>query len=102
MKSVKSFVTRLLLVASLMLPWATTEATESFHEGGYITNVNIGKIYIDGKELRFQPSSKIENPSNGRRKPSDLKRGDLVYIRGTIIDDVYFVDLIRFMGNEPS
>ena len=49
MKFVKTFVTRLLLVTSLMLPWVAAEALDTFEQAGTMANISLdGSFTING------------------------------------------------------
>ena len=103
MKQLKTFFTQLLLVASLMLPWATTEALDSFQQAGMISKVSIeGSFIIKGKTYRLASGAVIESTSADRKKFSDFKKGDVIWCKGKILNDVFYVDIIKYEEPDES
>lgn len=102
MKPFKSFLAQLLVVTALMLPWATTEALETFEESGYITSVGYDKFSIRDQVYRISPSAKLKSNDAKRKKFSDFKKGDAIYFKGKILNGVYYVDIIFYETPTPS
>ena len=96
MKQFKTLLTQLLVITSLMLPWATTEALENFEKAGYIASVGYDKFTIRGQEYRISPSAQLKSKDTSRKKFSDFKKGDAIYIKGKILNGVYYVDFIYY------
>ena len=90
------------LVASLMLPWATAEALKKFEEIGGISKIGYSTFVVDGREYRLAPGAKLKSSSSKRKKFSDFKKGDEIYFKGTILNGLYYVDIIVYETPEPS
>ena len=96
MKQFKSFLTQLLVITALMLPWATTEALETFEKAGYIAKIGYDKFTLRGQDYRISPSAKLMSNDAGRKKFSDFKKGDAIYFKGKILNGVHYVDIIYY------
>lgn len=103
MKPLNTFLTRLLLVTSLMLPWAATQALETFQQAGVISKISLdGSFILKGKTYRVSAGAKLDSSSADRQKPRDLRAGDLIWCKGKILDGVYYVDIIRYEAPDES
>ena len=102
MKQFKSFLTQLLVVTALMLPWATTEALETFEKAGHIASIGYDKFTIRDQVYRISPSAKLKSNDANRKKFSDFKKGDVIYFKGKILNGVYYVDIIYYETPTPS
>jgi len=100
MKNLKTLLTQLLVVTSLMLPWATTEALESFDEAGPITRYSYDRFVLNGSVYRVSPDAKF--PSKGRGNYKAFKIGDVIYIRGKILNGIRYVYRMQYFPPEPS
>jgi len=100
MKKFKTLLTQLLVVTSLMLPWATTEALDSFQQAGAITNYSYDRFVVNQGVYRVHPSAVF--PSGDRPSYKDFKVGDQVYIEGKILNGIRYVDIMRFHPADPS
>jgi len=96
MKQFKTLLTQLLVITSLMLPWATTEALETFEKAGYIASVGYDKFTIRDQEYRISPKAKLNSNDASRQKFADFKKGDAIYFKGKILNGVYYVDIIFY------
>jgi len=96
MKQFKTLLTQLLVITSLMLPWATTAALETFEKAGYIASVGYEKFTIRGQVYRVSSSAQLMSNDASRKKLSDFKKGDAIYFKGKILDSVYYVDIIYY------
>lgn len=96
MIQVKPILTRLLLVASLMLPWATTGALETFERGGVISAVGYDKFTVNQQEYRVAPGAKLKSYDARRKKFSDFRPGDLIIFQGKVLNGVHYVDVIIY------
>lgn len=96
MREFKLIVVRLLVIMAVMLPWAATEALETFEQAGVITHVDYELFTINNKEYRVS-SAELDSNNLGRNKISDLRVGDLVWLRGKVLNDVNYVDFIVYM-----
>lgn len=96
MKQFKTLLTQLLVITSLMLPWATTEALETFEKAGYIASIGYDKFTIRGQEYRISPSAQLNSNDASRKIFSDFKKGDAIYFKGKILNGVYYVDIIFY------
>lgn len=102
MKQFKSFLTQLLVITALMLPWATAEALETFAKSGYIKSIGYDKFTMRDQEYRISPSAKLRSNDASRKKFSDFKKGDEIYFKGKILNGVYYVDIIFYTKPTPS
>ena len=103
MKSVKIVVTRLLLVTSLMLPWVTAEALETFEQAGIMTKVSLdGSFTINDTTYRVASGAKLSSDSDKRQKFSDFKKGDLIWCKGRILNGARYVDIIKYQKPDES
>jgi hypothetical protein len=104
MKQSKTLITQLLLVTSLMLPWAAAEALETFEKAGKIVKVNISTVNLIGQDIDYRISSEVEIRIDNVIQPdmADFKKGHSVYLKGRIINDVHYVDLIVYLSEIPG
>ncbi len=102
MKQFKSILTQLLLVTALMLPWATTEALETFEKAGYIASVGYDKFTLRNQEYRISPTAQFGSNDANRKEFSDLKKGDAIYFKGKILNGVHYVDSIFYETPDQS
>ena len=112
MKQLNKCLTQLLLIISLMLPWATTVAqetitlrsgsnmststVETFDQAGVITKLGYEKFTVNGRNFRFAPGASLNSNDNNRKRFSDFKLGDHIYFKGKILDGVNYVDIIFY------
>lgn len=96
MKQLKTLLTQLLVITSLMLPWATTEALETFEKAGYIASVGYEKFTVKDQVYRISPTAKLMSNDASRKKFSDFKKDDVVYFKGKVVNGVYYVDIIYY------
>jgi hypothetical protein len=123
MKQFKTLLTQLLVITSLMLPWATTAALDisnqgslvikpgnvdstatvkTFDQSGVITKLGYDKFTVAGKDFRFSPGAKLQSNDSNRSRFSDFKLGDEIYFKGKILDGVNYVDIIYYQTPESS
>ena len=102
MKPFKTLLTQLLVISSLMLPWATTAALETFEQAGTITELGYDEFTVRGKEYRFAPGAQLHSTDIQRNKFSDFELGDEIYFKGKILDGVNYVDIIYYRTPVPS
>ena len=104
MKQFKSLLTQLLVITSLMLPWATTEALDTFQKAGIISNVNSTTVNIHHQDINYRIGSGTEIRYQDVSKPdmSSFKKGDEVYLRGKVLKGAYYLDLIIYMPKIPG
>jgi hypothetical protein len=97
MKQFKSFLTQLLVITALMLPWSASEALETFSEIGVISSISYLKLSLhnDG-DFRFEPNIEFEIPGKANAKLGDFKAGDMVAVSGQIIGGVRYVKRIIY------
>lgn len=102
MKQFKTLLTQLLVISSLMLPWATTEALETFEQAGVITKLGYDKFTVANQNYRFAPGARLQSKDSKRNRFSDFKLGDEIYFKGKVLNDVNYVDIIYYETPEPS
>ena len=96
MKSLKTLLAQLLIVASLLLPWTIAGAVEDFQQVGIIKSVSYDKITIRDQEYRIAPKAKLFSNDAGRRQLSDFKKGDRIYLEGKMVGGVYYIEKIIY------
>jgi hypothetical protein len=79
-----------------MLPWATTEALETFEQAGVITQLGYEKFTVNNKDYRISPSVILDSSDISRSKFSDFKKGDLIWFKGKVLNNVNYVDFIVY------
>ena len=104
MKQFNSFLTRLLVITALLLPWATTEALETFQKAGIISAVNSGTIRIHHQDINYRIGADTEIQFQNVAKPGmrNFKNGDEVYLRGKILNGAHYLDLIIYLPKIPG
>ena len=102
MKQFKSILTQLLLVTTLMLPWATAEALETFKKSGVISKLGYDVFTISGKKYRITAGAKLKSSDLSRQKFKDFKEGDEILVGGKVLDGVNYVDIIIYFTPDPS
>ena len=117
MKQFKTLLTQLLVITSLMLPWATTAAleissdpgaaksiatVETFDKAGVIVKLGYDKFTVGDKDYRFAPGASLDSNDSARKKFSDFELGDHIYFKGKILDGVNYVDIIYYKTPESS
>ncbi|TNF89050.1 MAG: hypothetical protein JSU67_01760 [Gammaproteobacteria bacterium] len=100
MKQLKTLLTQLLVIGSLMLPWAAAEALETFSDAGAITKYSYDRFVLNGNVYRVSPDAKF--PTSDRSNYKTFKVGDVVYIKGKILNGIRYVDRMQFFPPEPS
>lgn len=96
MKNLKPLLAQLLVISSLMLPWATAEALETFGIGGVINKIDVSslKLYHGDRTYRVKPTAEIIVPGVQNARLRNLKKGDLVSLKGHTIGSTYYVERI--------
>jgi len=123
MKQLKTPLTQLLVISSLMLPWAITAASEisiqsgvtitpgynnstatvkTFDQSGVITRLGYDKFTVGDRDFRFAPGALLQSNDSKRSKFSDFELGDEIYFKGKVLDGVNYVDIIYYETPEPS
>ncbi len=104
MKQLKTLLTQLLVITSLMLPWATTGAAENFQKAGVISGVNSGTVNIHHQNInyRIRTDTEIQFPNVANPSMDNFKKGNEVYLRGKILNGVYSVDFIVYLPKIPG
>jgi len=123
MKQFNTFLTRLLVISLLILPWTTTVALETFgratltvkpgsgkstltvktfDRSGVITKLGYDKFTVDDKDYRIAPRASLQSNDGKRNRFSDFKPGDEIYFKGKVLNDVNYVDIIYYEAPEPS
>jgi hypothetical protein len=123
MKQFKTLLTQLLVISSLMLPWAASQAQQTigkasvtitpgsgkstatvktFDQAGVITRLGYDKFTVSGQDFRFAPGALLQSDDSKRNRFSDFKLGDEIYFKGKILNGVNYVDIIYYRTPEPS
>ena len=102
MKQLKTLLTQLLLVTSLLLPWSAAEAVKGFEASGHINEKGYNTFVIRGQKYRLALDAILDSKDSSRRSFRDFKRGDFIYFKGKILNGVYYVDVIYYETPEAS
>ena len=102
MKQLKTLLTQLLLVTSLLLPWSAAEAVKGFEASGNINEMGYDTFVIRGQKYRLASDASLDSKDSSRRSFRDFKKGDFIYFKGRILNGVYYVDTIYYEIQEPS
>ncbi len=102
MKNLKTQCARLLIVFTLLLPWAATDALETFEQAGVISSIGYDKFTLRGKSYRLAPGAKLDSKDQSRKKFSDFKKGDRIYFKGKVLNNVRYVDIIYYETPDES
>lgn len=102
MNQFRTLLIQFLLVTSLLLPWTTTGAIETFEQAGTISNVGYDKFTVNRKVYRIAPGAKLNSSDSSRTKFSDFKKGDEIYFKGKVLNGVNYVDIIVYVTPVPS
>ena len=92
----KQGIATLLLIATLVLPWANVQALETFESGGVIMDLGYSDFTVNNQQYRVSPGATLKSYDPGREKFSDFKKGDLILFKGKILSGVHYVDLIVY------
>jgi len=97
----RNMVVFLVILASV-LPWMNAQALETFEKAGRIVGVSSAQITISEKVYRIRSSTEMVSVDPSRQKPSDLKLGDRVFIRGIVLNGAYYIDRLVYEIPDPS
>jgi len=102
MKQLKTLLAQLLVISSLLLPWASTSALENFGVNGVISKISISSfsLYHGDAKYRVTPTVKITIPGVRNAKLGNLKVGDVVSIAGHKIGGRNYVERAETMSRE--
>ena len=101
MKRLKSLLAQSLVIVSLMLPWTAAEALDTFNDAGAIIRYSYDRFVVNGNVYRVSPDAEFPNDSN-RSNYRAFKVGDVVYIKGKILNGIRYVDRMQFFPPDPS
>jgi len=102
MKQLKNLLLRILLIASLTIPWTSSYALEAFEQAGPIGAINYAGFTVEKQEYRISPGARLKSFDSSRRRLSDFKKGDVIIFTGKVISGVYYVDLITYYVPKPT
>jgi hypothetical protein len=102
MKQLKLKLIQFLAIVAIALAWAPTQALETFEQAGAITALGYDKFTVNKQVFRVTASSKLDSASADRRKFSDFKKGDMVFVKGKVLNGVNYVDILVYMTPPPS
>ena len=96
MKRIKLLVTRCLIVASMLAPWGVVGALETFEDSAIIVEKNTLNFVADEQLFRLSSNTQMFSNDSKRQSYSDLRRGDVVYLKGDIVNGQYYVREIHY------
>jgi hypothetical protein len=102
MNQFKRLVTQLLIVTALLLPWSPAGAVETFKKAGVLNSLGSSTFTIRNTEYRIAPGATLDSNDPGRKRFSDFRKGDEIYIEGKLLNGVHFVDKIVYRTPLPS
>ena len=91
---------RLLCLALLTAPWTLVQALDTFEDAGEISKVEYEKITIRSQGYRPSPDIVVVSGDSDRTTFAAFQKGDVVWMRGKVLGNVYYVDEIRYQ--EPD
>jgi len=102
MRQLKRGIALYLVILATILPWTSAEALETFEKAGRVVEVSSVEITISGQAYRLRSSTRMVSADPGRRKVSDIKPGDRVFIKGIVLNGIYYVDKLVYEIPEAS
>ena len=102
MKRLNTMLTKALILFSLLLPWAASEALETYERAGLISKISYSSFNIRDREYRLSPTARIQFEGKDKAKLSDFKNGDRIWFKGIILNGVYYVETIVYSLPIPS
>ena len=102
MRQLKRGIAIYLVVLASVLPWASAEALETFEKAGLIADINSSQITISAQAYRLRASTRMVSADPSRQKVTDFQPGDSVYIKGMVLNGVYYIDRLVYVLPDPS
>lgn len=102
MKQLKNIRVSMLLIAALVFSWTSAHSAEAFEQAGPIGAINHAGFTVEQQRYRIAPGARLKSFDPGRRRLSDFKIGDVIIFEGTVISDVYYVDMITYYAPKPN
>jgi hypothetical protein len=102
MNQLKRGVVLFLVIAATVLPWTAAEALETFEKAGRIVKIDTSQLTISGQVYRLRSSTVIVSDDPSRKRAANLKSGDRIYIKGILLNGVYYIDKLVYIIPEPS
>ena len=87
---------RLLCTALLLAPWTLAQALDTFQQAGMISGAEYDKITIKGQDYRPGSGLEIISDDPSRSDFNAFKKGDMIYVEGTVLNGTRYVDIIRY------
>ena len=101
MNKFKSYSGLLIAIIIFALPCSNAHAAEKFQKAGVINAVGYDEFTISAQKYRFAPGAVIESNNALRTKFSDFKPGDFIIFEGTLLNGVYYVNVIHYQKLKP-
>lgn len=102
MRQLKRTIALYLVILATILPWSTAEALETFAKSGLVAEITSSSVTISGKEYRLRSSTQMVSSDASRKKVSDIKPDDIIYIKGIVLNGVYYIDKLVYETPVPS
>jgi hypothetical protein len=102
MKQLKRGIALFLVVMAAALPLTIAEALETYEKAGKIVEIRSDQITISGQLYRLRSSTKLVSADTSRRKLSDLRPGDKVFIKGILLNGTHYIDMLIYEIPDPS
>ena len=102
MNQLKRGIVLFLVITASVLPWTTAEALDTFEKAGGIVDINSTQLTISGEVYRLRSSTDMVSADPSRQKPSDLKLGDRVFIKGIVLNGMHYIDRLVYEIPDPS
>ena len=102
MNQLKRGIVVFLVILASVLPWTAAEALDTFEKAGRIVDLSSDQFTISGKVYLLRSSTEMVSADPSRLKPSDLKLGDRVYIKGIVLSGRNYVDRLVYEIPGPS
>ncbi len=103
-KPIKNWLMLVLLWVGLSSPWISVQALEQFEKAGVVTAINQKGFFIENQKFRLAANIKVigDTPTAKTKKISEIKKGDLVWAKGRVLDGIRYIEIIRYFERQPS
>ncbi|MFT5220522.1 MAG: hypothetical protein ACI9LO_001191 [Planctomycetota bacterium] len=94
----------LLIALALLAPWNAAQALEKFQQVGTIASIDSSTVRLTGdiSNYRLRSSIDIKKPDADNATAGDFSAGNTVYLKGNILNGVYYVDSMIQIPNSDG
>ena len=102
MRQLKRGIALYLVILATVLPWSTAQALETFEKAGHVADLRSDQLTISGQVYRLRSSTMMVSADTSRSNVSDLRSNDRVFIKGIVLDGIYYIDRLVYEIPGPS